>query len=533
MTRTSVLSLPEEQSALDALGVQYLYPYQRLLVSNILEAFNALSSASQNVDRGGRSDRFEAHRNQIAILPTGAGKSLCFQLPAVLLPGPTIVVFPLLSLIADQERRLKAGGTCTCVLRGNQSPEERRKVLQLIGDGHARIILTNPETLCTERTIELLRNAHCSHLVIDEAHCVSEWGETFRPAYLELPQAIARINVPLVTAFTATASQTILDAVHRILFNGESVNVVRANPDRQNISYRVLTSVAPLHTLYSLLRPRVSGTLPEESGPAQQQNDTPLYPEYLPVRRPALIFCRTRRRAELVAEYLRRRLPPDDIYFYHAGLTREEKNRIEAWFFDSTNGILSSTCAYGLGVDKANIRTVIHFDTPPSVEAYLQESGRGGRDRNHAEALLISRLDGSPELQFSGTAAAADRALRMMSYAHSSGCRRSYLMEQMGAEPETCFGCDLCRETAGAPPEGMREILWFIRYHPRRYSRSEAARELSSTLLTWQEEDIEFAIRLLERCGLVRVYRRGPWKHLLGCGGRGTGTLDPVRLKPV
>jgi len=533
MADTDTQSEQRELAALNALGVQYLYPYQRLLVSNILDAFDALSSASQSGDCGEKTDRFESRRNQIAILPTGSGKSLCFQLPAALLPGPTVVVFPLLSLIADQERRLKAGGTCACILRGGQSTEERTKVLHLIADGSARIILTNPETICTERAIEALRDAHCSHLVIDEAHCVSEWGETFRPAYLELARVIARIEVPLVTAFTATASQPVLDAVRRILFNGELVTVLQANPDRPNISYRVLTSVAPLHTLDRLLQPRIPGVTPPQPELGTSRLGTPLYPEYLPVRRPVLIFCRTRRRAELVAEYLRRRLPRDEIYFYHAGLTREEKSRMERWFYGSPNGILASTCAYGLGVDKGNIRTVIHFDLPPSIEAYLQESGRGGRDRNHAEAVLISRLDGSPELQFGGAAPAAERALRMMHYTRSTGCRRSYLMEQLGAEPETCFGCDLCRGTAGAPPDGMQEILSFIRRHPRRYSRSEAAKQLTGTLRSWQEEDIEYAIRLLERCGCVHVFRHGPWKHLLGRSGRGTGTLDPVQRKPV
>jgi ATP-dependent DNA helicase RecQ len=368
-------------------GLSYLFPYQRLVITNILEAARSAGIPFINLeqtlpqiidialqDESERefhidgvppdSDRevWSGYGRQIVILPTGAGKSLCFQLPARLIDRPTLVIYPILALMADQERRLRAQGSRVVVLRGSQTTEEREAIASVLRLPANTLIIANPEVLKTRQVRDMLGQARIGHVVIDEAHCVSQWGESFRPAYLELGEILGELKPPLLTAFTATASPEVLDKIRRYIFNDGDVHIVMGNPDRPNISYRLVRTLAKEAALRQLL-----ATLP----------------------RPAIVFCGSRSRTEQLARALRYALHSREIYFYHAGLEREEKKTVEEWFFKSSTGILVATCAYGMGVDKADIRTVIHFDCPNLVEAYLQESGRGGRDGRPATATLL------------------------------------------------------------------------------------------------------------------------------------------------
>ncbi|HON14267.1 MAG TPA: RecQ family ATP-dependent DNA helicase [Treponema sp.] len=368
-------------------GLSYLFPYQRLVITNILEAARSagipfinleqtlpqiIDIALQDESEGefhidgvppdSDQEVWSGYGRQIVILPTGAGKSLCFQLPARLIDRPTLVIFPILALMADQERRLRAQGSRVVVLRGSQTTEEREAIASVLRLPSNTLIIANPEVLKTRQVRDMLGQARIGHVVIDEAHCVSQWGESFRPAYLELGEILAELKPPLLTAFTATASPEVLEKIGRYIFNDGDVHIVMGNPDRPNISYRLVRTLAKEAALRQLL-----ATLP----------------------RPAIVFCGSRSRTEQLARALRYALHSREIYFYHAGLEREEKKTVEEWFFKSSTGILVATCAYGMGVDKADIRTVIHFDCPNLVEAYLQESGRGGRDGKPATATLL------------------------------------------------------------------------------------------------------------------------------------------------
>ena len=350
-----------DEAAKRLFGLSYLFPYQRLVITNILEAAQAVTAGqalqlTQRAESGGedQSDRMLTGK-QIVILPTGAGKSLCFQLPAMMMDGLTLVIYPILSLMADQQRRLNEQGFSPVIIRGEQSINERDEIWQKLETQNAKFIIANPEVLLTPNVKSRLEKIKITHFVIDEAHCVSEWGESFRPSYLEIGSIINYLNPPLVTAFTATASAPVLEKIKRYVFNNSDVLKIIGNPDRPNISYTAKGCINRDLAVRDLL---------------------------ITNSRPAIVFCTSRPGTEKLAHYLRCELNEmgyswyREIRFYHAGLSREEKAAAEKWLLHNTEAVLCSTCAFGMGVDKADIRTVIHRDCAPSAEAYLQESGR-------------------------------------------------------------------------------------------------------------------------------------------------------------
>lgn len=445
-------------------------------------------------------------RSQVVVLPTGSGKSLCFQLAALLLDGPTLVVVPLLSLLADQLRRLAEAGVPAAELRGGQEPAMREELFAAVASGRVRIVLATPEACLVEGTLRRLAALSFAHLVVDEAHCIAEWGETFRPSYRALGSLARAIGSPVVTAFTATASPPVIRRVREALLMGDDARVVVGDPDRPNIRY----AVRPV-----LVRERAVEEIARGS------------------RRPLLVFCRTRDGTERLARELHRRLPGEEVLFYHAGLGREERAGVERRFLSSDRAILVATSAYGMGVDKSDIRTVVHADVPPSVEAYLQETGRAGRDGRPAEAvLLVSREDERFRAAL-GAGRERDRYDRMLGYALAGcACRRRTLLELIGQQPQGCAGCDACDGTAETVAAGEREIARFAAAHPRRFAVEPASEVLAGRrtprtvrgfldglegfgdLAGWERADVEEAIRELVALGRLRL-AGWPWRGTL------------------
>ena len=471
---------PVSTAAFRTFGIRYLFPYQRLVVENVLE-----------------------RRSQIVILPTGAGKSLCFQLPAVLLDGPTLIVYPLLSLLADQKRRLEEKGISIGLIRGGQSREEREEVWRGCADGRIRVVLTNPEAALSPSVYERLSRVGFRHLVIDEAHCISEWGETFRPTYLELHRLAGLPEIPVVTAFTATASPEVIGTIGDRLFRGRPYHLVRGGADRPNIRYGVIPASSKPHTVTLLART---------------------------VERPAIIFTRSRREAERTAAMLTRRLRDPEIRFYHAGLSREEKTDIERFFFSSRTGILTSTSAYGMGVDKPDIRTVIHTHVPPSVEAYLQESGRAGRDGGASTAILVYSHEDRAHVSRIEREFERVRYERMLGYLDDGRCRREYLLSLLGQDLEACFGCDACGnlklpEEAFDTDEVRGIVLGFVKKYRKVFTRNETSAILAGcasltlrdrgyhllpaygTVRSWSAEDLVETITELLYTGVLSEER--------------------------
>lgn len=331
------------KTAFENFGIKYLFPWQRMVIANILEAY---SLQKENIDLSSttETDSF-CKGKQIVLLPTGAGKSLCFQIPALLLDGPSMIIYPLLALMTDQQRRMEEGKLKCVVFRGGQSKEEQIENFDKIKNG-TKIILANPEILENDFLLEELSKLNIKHIAIDEAHCVSEWGNSFRPAYLNLGKVIEKISPPLVTAFTATASPSVLENVSEILFNGRA-HILRSESDRQNIHYFVKYAAAKKKEALYLSK--------TES-------------------RPMIIFCETRSNSEDMCRELNMAYGYEISRFYHAGLEKSEKEETEKWFFNSKDGILCATCAYGMGVDKKDIHTVIHLEASTTAEAYIQVS---------------------------------------------------------------------------------------------------------------------------------------------------------------
>ena len=447
-------------------GVDYLFPYQQLVVSNVLEG-----------------------RDQLIVLPTGAGKSLCFLLPASLLPGLTVVVYPLRSLIADQARRLERGSINSEALTGETPKKERRALFERCRSGTTRLLLTNPEMMIQKSVRDALGDCEISHLVIDEAHVLPAWGKSFRPAYLEFARVAREIKPRIVSAFTATATKEIVAEISARLFPDGGPHIVRGVPDRPNIHYSVDRVYSIRHAVNVLART---------------------------ASRPMLIFCRSRAGAELTARTLRSDTGDRNIRFYHAGLEPEEKSEIETWYFDSSSAILASTCAYGMGVDKSNIRTVIHVDVPESVESYLQETGRAGRDGDPSRAIalvppdirLIRRAPGivaSPE----DSGRVPDNADTMLDYLKNNGrCRREFLLSALDTTIDGCTGCDVCDGTSRKKPDLQPVLRRFFRQNAHRYNHQNLASALAQRLggrlgSDWNTPELEDLVDAIEESGLA------------------------------
>ncbi len=380
------------QTAKTVFGIESLYPEQTEIISCIVEN----------------------SKNRICILPTGRGKTFCFVIPALLFEGITIVVYPLLALMSDQKRRLESYNIPCALFRGGQNPDERKSMFYDLQNGKTKIVLTNPETLLNRQLTDELVKCNISHFVIDEAHCVFDWGTTFRSSYLSLKDVIQKLKPHSVTAFTATASELVKDGIKKLLF-AEPADVYQVSSDRSNIHYSVIPCAAKKKKAAELV---------------------------LTEKRPALVFCGTHANTESLGYFLFSFLGDEIVRFYHAGLEKEEKVAVEEWFFHSEDGVLVSTCAYGMGVDKKDIRTVIHYDVPSSAEAYLQEAGRAGRDGLQSKAILLYSPEDLEQIANSGD----ERRKFFANYVKTTNCRRKLLLQAMDEDdvPDSCNGCDNC-----------------------------------------------------------------------------------------
>ncbi|WP_043845210.1 DNA helicase RecQ [Roseivivax marinus] len=375
-------------------------------------------------------DAVAAGENVLAIMPTGGGKSLCFQLPALLRPGVTLVVSPLIALMRDQVRGLREAGVAAGALTSANTPEETDAVWDALSAGELKLLYLAPERLASGGTQRMLANAGVSLIAVDEAHCVSQWGHDFRPDYLRIGELRRALDVPLA-AFTATADAETQDEIVTRLFDGEAPRAFLRGFDRPNLHLAFQPKDSPRRQILAFAAARRG-----QSG---------------------IVYCGTRAKTETLAQALREDGHP--ALSYHGGMDPEDRRGVEDRFATEDGLIVVATVAFGMGVDKPDIRWVAHADLPKSIEAYYQEIGRAGRDGAPAETLTLfgpedirlrrSQIDegnAPPERR----AADHGRLNALLGLAEAMECRRKSLLHYFGEDhPGDCGGCDLC----DSPPE--------------------------------------------------------------------------------
>jgi ATP-dependent DNA helicase RecQ len=365
-----------------------------------------------------------AGKDVFALLPTGGGKSLCFQLPALLRPGLTVVVSPLIALMKDQVDALQAAGIAATFLNSTLDPEESRRRLARLHRGGFVLLYVAPERLMLSGFLEDLRKWNVTLIAVDEAHCISEWGHDFRPEYRKLSQLRSLFpKVPLM-ALTATATTRVREDIVKLLELREPRCFV-ASFNRPNLTYRVIAKNKPSSQVVAFLRAH-----PRESG---------------------IVYCQSRKSSERLAEHLENngiRARP-----YHAGLTARARNENQELFLRDEVRVVCATIAFGMGINKPNVRFVIHYDLPKNVEGYYQETGRAGRDGLPAECVLLYNPgDTAKQMRFidekppEEQQIAREQLRQIVHYAETSGCRRGELLLYFGevSPVEKCGGCDNC-----------------------------------------------------------------------------------------
>ncbi len=306
-------------------------------------------------------DALLGKKDVFGIMPTGAGKSLCYQVPALMLDGITLVVSPLISLMKDQVGTLNQAGVHAAYLNSSLSAGQYRRALELAGEGRYKMIYVAPERLLTEEFLRFALQADISMVTVDEAHCVSQWGQDFRPSYLKIAEFIRALPArPVVAAFTATATREVKEDVVAALDLQNPV-MVTTGFDRKNLFYKVSTPKDKFAEVMAYLTEH-----PTESG---------------------IIYCLARKTVEEVCERLRAR--GIAATRYHAGLSDAERRKNQDDFLYDVSPVMVATNAFGMGIDKSNVRFVIHYNMPKNIESYYQEAGRAGRDGEEANCILL------------------------------------------------------------------------------------------------------------------------------------------------
>jgi ATP-dependent DNA helicase RecQ len=369
-----------------------------------------------------------AGRNTLAIMPTGGGKSLCFQLPALCRDGVTVVISPLIALMRDQVRALRAAGVEAGALTSGNTEEETEQVFTALDEGRLKLLYMAPERLASGATLPMLRRINCTLIAVDEAHCVSQWGHDFRPDYLRIGELRRALNVPLA-AFTATADEETRAEIVTRLFDGVAPDSFLRGFDRPNIHLAFAVKDSPRDQILAFAAARRG-----QSG---------------------IVYCATRAKTETLAAALR--AEGHATAFYHGGMEAEARRHVEIRFQQEDGLIVVATIAFGMGIDKPDIRWVAHADLPKSIEGYYQEIGRAGRDGAPAETLT---LYGPDDIRLRRTQIdeglappdrkAADHARlnALLGLAEAMACRRQVLLGYFGEEAQPCGTCDLCDRPA-------------------------------------------------------------------------------------
>lgn len=373
-------------------------------------------------------------RDALCIMPTGAGKSMCYQTPALLFDGVTIVVSPLISLMKDQVGSLVQSGVPAAYINSSLSYPQFLRVLSNVEHGKYKIIYVAPERLLTDGFLDTCKKIKISMVAVDEAHCVSQWGQDFRPSYLKIISFVESLaNRPIVGAFTATATNDVKEDIKKIL-RLENPFEITTGFDRPNLFFGVIKSSSKDEKLIDLIRERGD--------------------------RSGIVYCATRKNVEAVCELL-----CDNGFSaarYHAGLDEYERRKNQEDFVFDRKNIMVATNAFGMGIDKSNVTYVIHYNMPKNIESYYQEAGRAGRDGGEADCILlyspkdvrlnrfmIENSEGNDELTIEENEQIRERDFErlkyMTFYSTTNDCLRGFILRYFGGEKKAyCGKCSNC-----------------------------------------------------------------------------------------
>mgnify|MGYP001098057993 CR=1 FL=1 len=372
-----------------------------------------------------------AGKDVLGIMPTGAGKSICYQVPALMFPGITVVVSPLISLMIDQVKALNDAGIHAAYINSALTETQITKALYNAMCGRYKIVYVAPERLETDRFLEFVMNADISMITVDEAHCISQWGQDFRPSYLKIVNLIKRFpKRPVVSAFTATATQTVKEDIQCIL-GLQNPEVLITGFDRKNLYFEVQRPKDKFTALCDILD--------------SHKNQS------------AIVYCSTRKTVEEVCERLNDN--GYDATRYHAGLDDDERQKNQDDFIYDRCEIMVATNAFGMGIDKSNVYLVVHYNMPKNIESYYQEAGRAGRDGGDADCIMLysardvntaryfienpdENSEISDQMRIKIMEKDFERLKMMTFYCTTSECLRAFILEYFGENPP--LNCDNC-----------------------------------------------------------------------------------------
>lgn len=360
-------------------------------------------------------------------MPTGSGKSICYQIPAIFFSGITIVISPLISLMKDQSDTLNNRGIPTTYIHSNMSTEDYKYTIKKILQNYFKIIYVAPERLCSSNFQKTLQQINISMFTIDEAHCVSQWGHNFRPSYKQISNIISKLNSrPIVSAFTATATENVKQDILKIL-DLKNPYILTTGFDRSNLKFIVKNTEDKLSYILSYIKENI-----DQSG---------------------IIYCTTRKNVNFLYEKLAEF--GFQVSKYHGGLNAKDRLNNQNEFISDKTYIMIATNAFGMGIDKPNIRYVIHYNMPRDIEGYYQEAGRAGRDGKPSECIL---LFSNSDIQINKhlieqTKSTSNHVLEyrklddMIGYCHTNICLRKYILQYFSETPSflSCNNCSNCQ----------------------------------------------------------------------------------------
>ncbi|HLR62495.1 MAG TPA: DNA helicase RecQ [Lentibacillus sp.] len=370
-------------------------------------------------------DNIMSGDNTLAVMPTGGGKSLCYQIPGMALDGVAIIISPLISLMKDQVDALQALGIPATYINSSLTTGEQQTRLRDIEAGNCKFVYVAPERFESSVFISAIRRIRIALVAFDEAHCISQWGHDFRPSYRSIIPNLKQLpDIPVTVALTATATEEVMADIQALLHIGKH-NVVKTGFERENLSFHVVKGKDKATYIRSFMKEHQ-----DESG---------------------IIYTATRKQADRLFEQLTKRGVP--AAKYHAGLTEDERKQAQASFIHDEKTVMIATNAFGMGIDKSNVRFIIHYAMPMTIEAYYQEAGRAGRDGEHSDCILLFSPQDVQLQKFLIEQSLIDENAKqneyrklqaMINYCHTHGCLTSYILEYFNDDDRTGSTCGRC-----------------------------------------------------------------------------------------